>query len=738
MVALSFEIPYLLIGLAAAAIPFVLHLLSSVRAQEALFPTLRFLRMSMERTARRRRIRHWLLLALRALLLAVLALGVAGPISEATGGWLAGRRSAAVVVLDNSLSMAVRKGESTCFQEARDAAGELFGLDERPSLAAMMPTTGGAAVEQLSAEPGQMIEAASGAAIHYGPPRLAQRFRKALELLRREAATPRKALYLFSDLQRNSFQELLKLSAQEGDEQVHVLVVDAAGRQPANVAVTDLEVSGPRVVDAEMEFTATVTNSSATDRKVAVALRIGQTPIGPAQTLSLRKAGQEGSIASVRFAHRFARPGAVVGEVHIDSDDDLPEDNVRRFCFEVADRVKALIVAGGEADRYLRLLLTPRDVPWPIEIERVGAERFAGERLRGMTAAFFCEVPSLTPAQADAVVGFVRDGGTAVWFLGPQVQAGSYNDLLVEKVEAEGGLLPARIGDPVGEVDPQARAFAVDWVDMRHPFFEGMYETMKKHVEAPGGVVMRYYRLAPSVRPPRVLVRLSSGEALVVEKRFGRGRAVLCTTTCSFAWGSFPVSPMLPAICKQAALLAHSREASDRAYPAGRAAEIRLALPEGRPVDRGIVYVTPPAGQVPGERETVDVPIRKVGSGHRATFAETHTPGEYRWQYVDNEGQVAASGAFVVNTHGEESDLRRVSAGPFVEALRARGFRRAYAARSLAAVHAAAEAEAKGKNWWDLLLAIAIFLLVVEAVVANRRRRGREAVPRHLNPRLAG
>ena len=77
MLALAFISAWLLVGVAAAGIPFLLHLLSSVKAQEVYFPTLRFLKISMEKTARRRRIQHWLLLILRSALLALLATSLA-------------------------------------------------------------------------------------------------------------------------------------------------------------------------------------------------------------------------------------------------------------------------------------------------------------------------------------------------------------------------------------------------------------------------------------------------------------------------------------------------------------------------------------------------------------------------------------------------------------------------------------------------------------------------------------
>jgi hypothetical protein len=58
ILALQFTTPALLIGAVAAAIPVALHLLASARAREVAFPTLRFVRRSMQRTARRRRVHN--------------------------------------------------------------------------------------------------------------------------------------------------------------------------------------------------------------------------------------------------------------------------------------------------------------------------------------------------------------------------------------------------------------------------------------------------------------------------------------------------------------------------------------------------------------------------------------------------------------------------------------------------------------------------------------------------------
>jgi hypothetical protein len=77
--ALSFNSPIMLLGLLAAGIPVVLHLLNRVRSPIVPFPTLRFLKITAMKTSRRRQLQHWLLLLLRMAVFAVIAAGVAQP-----------------------------------------------------------------------------------------------------------------------------------------------------------------------------------------------------------------------------------------------------------------------------------------------------------------------------------------------------------------------------------------------------------------------------------------------------------------------------------------------------------------------------------------------------------------------------------------------------------------------------------------------------------------------------------
>ena len=762
MLALDFVTPLLLVGLSAAAIPFVLHLLSSVRAEEMYFPTLRFLRMSMEKTARRRRIQHWLLLLLRSGLLALLALAAAEPISRAAGGWLAGREYAAVVILDNSFSMAARSEAGGRFAQAKTEATALLSGETKPSVAAVMTTNGGPVPEEMTARLETLRGRIDRAEIDFGPSTLAQRVAAAVKLLKDQSA-PQKSIYVFSDLQRVSFQKLAALQELAGDQDVHLLVVDTSGGRTNNVAVTDVKIAGRPVVGKVLEITATLVNSCPTQRAVDVVLDLEDRPGGQRIRKVLQAAGSEGSIAVVKFRQRFSRPGVVGGQVRLllrDSDD-LPTDDVRRFSLTISRQVPVLIVAAAAqvtdppslAPAWMlevALDLFPDGAqPWSLVARTVAAEQFGPANLKDVSAAFFCNVPSFSDEQAKAVVDFVSSGGTAAIFTGLDTDVENYNLRFVDQTGAQ-AMLPGRLAAPVGQLGSLAEAVAVDWVDMEHPYFSGLYENLDEYL---GVLVQRYHRMDDKTPTGRVLMRLANGEPLLLAGRFGQGRCVLCTTTASPRWSNLATSEadlFLP-IVERISLLSHREAGQNNAYLAGSQVQLRLGGTQARPAPadgrqqeagdpraaKGSVLVSLP-GSGPQEPPK-SVSLTGSAAEPRATFGDTARLGKYRWRLqADDPDGLTASGQFVINPHGQESKLESLDAEAFKAEMAQRGIQRVYVGPTLSSANEAALADAEGRNWWDLLLAGAILLLVVEAIVANRSRTGREdAIPARLNPRIA-
>src|ERR671935_2436045 len=76
---MSFLTPLFLVGLGAIAIPVLLHLIQRERRTVVPFPSLMFLRRIPYQSVRRRRIRHWLLLLVRATAVALIVAAFTRP-----------------------------------------------------------------------------------------------------------------------------------------------------------------------------------------------------------------------------------------------------------------------------------------------------------------------------------------------------------------------------------------------------------------------------------------------------------------------------------------------------------------------------------------------------------------------------------------------------------------------------------------------------------------------------------
>src|SRR3954452_23566328 len=114
----------LIYGLGAAAVPIIIHLLNRRKYREMPWAAMRFLLAAIQKNSRRIRVEHWLLLAIRTLVILLVVAAMAKPFLESLGGLpiIAGQRTHHVLVLDGSLSMAYATGETTCWDQAKALA----------------------------------------------------------------------------------------------------------------------------------------------------------------------------------------------------------------------------------------------------------------------------------------------------------------------------------------------------------------------------------------------------------------------------------------------------------------------------------------------------------------------------------------------------------------------------------------------------------------------------------------
>ena len=227
----AFLTPLFLVGLGAIAIPVLMHLIQRERKRVIEFPSLMFVRRIPYQSVRRRRIRHWLLLLLRAAAIALDRRGVraavlpaAAPVAAAVDRRRARGRHPARSVGEHGLRRSLAAG-------AQDGGA-------RRSSAAWAPTTARrsccsrATPKRTCAPPrtATRLEAAIDAAkVGSGATRYGPALKLAESILSRSPMKRREAV-LISDFQKQRLERLGGSALPRGDD-AHARVGRVAGHR---------------------------------------------------------------------------------------------------------------------------------------------------------------------------------------------------------------------------------------------------------------------------------------------------------------------------------------------------------------------------------------------------------------------------------------------------------------------------------------------------------------------------
>jgi len=724
-------------GVAGAAIPVVIHMIHQTRAPEVPFPTLRFLRSAAERTARRRKVENLFLMILRMLLFGLLAFALSRPFLSRDFSLLGETSSsAAVLVLDNSYSMNVRGEAGTRFAQTKQEARAILESAFKPTEAAVLLTNprGQPRPERLAADRAALFRRIDDAQVSTGRADLVSAVRHAYTLLEKARAAERR-LWILTDRQALSWKGLDDLQAPADHDDIPVAIIRPTEPSMTNVAVTGAEVaSRDRTVGMPVRIDVTVANTGQTPAEQRnILLFVDDFSQARAkQMVRLSAAGTPGATQTVSLAHVFEQAGPHEIRVALEGEDALAIDDARRLALTIADRVPVLAVRQTAADVvvdddnfYLVRALDPvgadSDFPWAIRPEERTADAFPPPDLARYAVVFLNNVGSLTASGARALADYVAGGGTLVVFCGPEVSADTYNRRLVDGVAREGGLLPARLGDRVGDAVLKTTVEKVTQVQAGSPYLQDLVHSAEIYQDV---LVYEYFR-TPDAPSDAVLARLSGGDPLLLAKRFGRGRVLLCTTSATTDWTTLPVRNLFLPLLVRIVHLARGTKDDQVNLLAGEPFEVNL-YPEVR--QKAIVEVTGPLGpqgETASEQpETEADPARGV---NRLRFDKTWNLGHYTYRVASGEGP---TGVFATNPDPQESDLAEIEDEPLRDGF---GARECHVAASLEDLVDRFHAGAR-RELWQYFLALCLVLAVAEPLIANWMRPEQRRDRAHATP----
>jgi len=675
---MSFLAPALLAGLAAIAIPIYLHLVQRERKQVVPFPSLMFIRKIPYQSVRRRKVRHWMLLALRAAALALLVFAFARPFLE-SGGLAAAAGVGAreiVVLVDRSASLRYGDHWARAQRAARDAVGRLAPAD-RVTLAFFddeveiaLRSTGdhGAVLAAIDRA------APSARATRFGPAV------KAAAAILEPSDLPARQVVLVSDFQSLGWNRGEPLALPDG---VGLVPVSVAESPTADVTVAGAGVDRDTSTGRErLVVSARLSNHAAEPvRGLEVALELG------GRGVETRRADIDAeATAVVTFAPIAAPPAPTRGTIRI-APDELAEDDVFHFVAWPAASLPILVGEGPrprpEASLYLtRALAVGRDPSFAVRV--APASSLTSADIDAASVVVLNDAPPPSGAAGRALAAFVERGGGLLVVLGERAAW----------PEGAPDLLPAPFGDPVDRL--VGRGGTLGYVDYSHPVFDLFAVPHSGDLGA-----ARFFRYRAVRDADRVLARFDDGHVALAERPVGAGRVLLWTSTLDTFWSDVAVKPVfVPFIHLAMAYLADHRTPAP-SVTVGEAVDV---APRGRAAAAGaadLVAIAPSGARLPLD-------------GDRPGLLTLDEQGFYEIRRGGADGELVR--VVAANVDPAEADLTAVDPDEFAAAVTSGAVG---TPEALSEGVPRAELERR-QSLWRWLLALALVLLVAETVYGNR------------------
>jgi hypothetical protein len=736
----------LLGGAAALLAPLAIHLFNRQRSQIVDWGAMHLLQAALESNARRPRWESWWLLLVRCLIPVMLAFSLARPVLTHFKKSTAREAQAVLMIVDNSLSMAVTMDEESLLRRAQREL--MLIADSSPGTEWGLWSNSVPATDLLQGTTFD-LQRLRTALERTPPPAGSDLNRATLPLGLRQLSLlqqPGRQLILASDFQAEPWRDMsenelqaisTQLTTNNSATQLFLLPLrtsNAPQNAPQNVAVELLEAPSRARPQQPLIFVARISNYGLQEvNPVQVVFQVAGRDLSR-RSLNLAPGGSE----QVEFGCEFTELGWQHVSIRIDDAGDIHGDDVCYHTVQVTTPPQILVIddsvdqptkpAGASpadktnasfvgTSRYLQLALAPfadpQDNPWIIQ--RIRSADIPESTLNRYAAVVVADVYNVHSTWPERLNDYVRGGGGLLCFANPP------NSPL------DSAQPPANLSDFLPLVYGTAQASASDQ-PAQLQLADGTFATSELERGALQGLnefeFTKWTEMVSGTNPVdyRTLLRLQHGAPWLVEADRGQGLVVQCASSCGDQGSSLPnrpaYVPLMLSLVERVAnhhrsamhvstgevvQLRTTAESISTGVPSSTALVQRIALPSVNP------DLNPP--QLP----SFTVPLQ-AGQG---SFANTRLPGIYSAKLVSQVAgdQQLQPALFSVNVPAIESQLTALSD----RELRSLALRLgATLIESATDYHQTARIQRDGQEVWRWLLWIVVGLLLAELWIGWR------------------
>jgi hypothetical protein len=526
----NFLNPIILFAAGAAVLfPLLIHLFNRQKVKKIYFSSLLFLR-SLEKTRMRRvKIKEYLLLLIRSLIILLVVVAFARPAIR--GGFAskvgAHAKTSTVILLDDSYSMRYETKEGSLFDLAKKKAREIISQLKEGDEASLIPFA--SEPEARSEKPTYDFKSLSKQLDEilpsYQVTDVGKALKKAFEILK-SSKNLNKEIYLISDMESSGWSYgswgyfTDKSFSSLESRKVKLYLLDVWTDPKENLCIEKIDF-GNQLIEKGKPFqikaqVANFTSQAVKNLLVGLYLdgrRVSQTDVDV----------ERGGKATVEFMHTVENAGSHTGFFEI-TDDNLMIDNRRYFAFKIPEKIEVLLVGERQRDTYhLKLALNPQpESDAGMVVSEVDRNSLAGIDFNKYKVVIFSNLSRLSDVDLTNLEGFVKRGGGVLFILGNNVDPDFYAQQIAKRFFALDLKTPLTPTKNVGGF------FTLEKIDWEHPIFQ-VYQSVENK-EIPQIKFSSLFEL-PQSENVKIISRFSLGKPALIEKSEGAGKVLLFATS---------------------------------------------------------------------------------------------------------------------------------------------------------------------------------------------------------------
>ncbi|MCH7962424.1 MAG: BatA domain-containing protein [Bacteroidetes bacterium] len=694
---MTFLNPAILIGLAAATIPVIIHLLNLRKLKKIEFSTLIFLKELQKNKIRRVKLKQWLLLALRVLIILLIVTAFARPTLEGVsiGGTTSAAKTTALLILDDSFSMSVVDQNGSYINQAKQIIKELLTNLEEGDEAGLILVSGDIEGEvAVTTNINSVAEKLKNINVSDASGTINSALIKASNLIL-ESKNFNKEIYLLSDFQKDRIaieQNLTNLS-QALNERVKLYSFDFSGKEVYNIGISKLKVITKIFeINKPISFEVTVTNySDQTVNNLVVSLIVGGKR---SAQKSINLTSNKAKI--VQLEGTANKNGFVDVTVEIE-DDEVSVDNKRFSSIFIPEKISVILLYDKFNDiRFVKLALQSAADNGNLELDEKPLSKISTIKLNNYDAVII--IGSKVIDRSGDLRRLLTDGGGVIIFPSSEPDLVGFRGIL-------NSLKLPQAKELIYYSEQVNKTVDFEKIDYDHPLLQNIFrDEQKKEIESP--IIQNYYKISPMGKG-RSIISLLDGSSFLSEYNFGRGKIFVFNVPPVLEWSDFPIKSIFAPLIYKSVVYLSAKDRNNSEYIAGE------------PLNINISRRTLPIIKVIRPDRSEDLINLNGNDSDFLNFSKTYLSGNYKiYSGVDLLETIS------VNTEQLESNVNYILDDEFEDYLKEINFKGAHIKITKGEDPVTLILQARfGSELWRYFLFAAFLLALIEMTIARSAKK---------------